>query len=78
MPSQSANPSTVTATGTGNVWTNASNAAGAANGTLATVSADGLTKSLSLGAAGFGFTIPAGATITGIVVSVYVRGGYYA
>ena len=72
------NPSTMTETGTGNVWTNPSFAAGAPNDQGATLASDGLSKKLRAGPAGLGFSIPAGATIDGIKVTVISRGGFIA
>lgn len=79
MASQGANyPSSITEAGTGVVWTNPANAAGAPNAAVASII--GLTnvqnsKILLGGPSGLGFAIPAGSTIDGVAVTVRCKAG---
>jgi hypothetical protein len=68
-------PTTQTEIGSGNSWTNPSRAAGSPNDQGATLALDGVSKKLRTGPYGLGFSIPAGATIDGIKVTVLSRGG---
>jgi len=79
MASQGVNyPASITEAGTGAVWTNPANAAGAPNAAVAAII--GLTstsnsKWLLGGPNGLGFDIPAGSTIDGVAVTVRCRAG---
>lgn len=71
-------PSTMTQqAGTGPTWASTSATTGPNNGVGNIPSGDNATtRKLRTGPDGLGFAIPAGATVTGILVTVWAKGGF--
>jgi hypothetical protein len=69
--SVSAYAGAATSTGTGNVWSNLSGALGSSgSGATSTHGGGGSTVSQALNVSAYGFAVPAGATVTGILVGL--------